>query len=93
MHVRTFRIDPELTPATEGFITDYFALAFAPFMFLLWKVVKKTKFVSPEEADLISGKEEVDEECRIWEEGGIEENVRRRLEGMNWFQRKWETMW
>lgn len=77
----------------QGFITDYFALAFAPFMFVLWKVLKKTKFVSPEDADLVSGKEECDEECRIWEEGGLEENERRRLEGMGYFRRKWETIW
>lgn len=62
-------------------------------MFVLWKVLKKTKFVAPEEADLVSGKAECDEECRIWEEGGLEENVRKRLEGMGYLRRKWETIW
>lgn len=77
----------------QGFITDYFAVAFAPFMFVLWKVVKKTKFVSPADADLISGKEECDEECRIWEDGGVEENERLRLQQLGFFNRIWQSMW
>lgn len=77
----------------QGFITDYFAVAFGPFMFVLWKVIKRTKFVSPAEADLLGGKEQCDEECRIWEDGGVAENVRARLQGMNAFRRAWEKMW
>ncbi|KAH8788917.1 amino acid permease/ SLC12A domain-containing protein [Diaporthe sp. PMI_573] len=77
----------------QTFITDYFAVAFGPFMFVLWKVIKRTRFVSPAEADLLSGKEQCDEECRIWEDGGVEENVRARLQEMNAFRRAWEKLW
>ncbi|KAI5917176.1 amino acid permease/ SLC12A domain-containing protein [Camillea tinctor] len=77
----------------RGFITNYFALGYGIFMFLLWKVVKGTKFVRPRDADLITGKKEVDEECRHWEEGGIEEVEKQRLAQMGFVQRCWERMW
>ncbi|KAH9884243.1 amino acid permease/ SLC12A domain-containing protein [Xylariomycetidae sp. FL2044] len=77
----------------RGFVTAYFALAFGIFMFCLWKVVKRTKLVRPRDADLITGKKEVDEECRHWEEGGIEENERARLAQMPFWKRCWERMW
>lgn len=78
---------------TRSFVTAYFALMFAPFMFILWKVVKRTKFVRPSEADLYSGKKEVDDECRHWEEGGIEENEKIRLAQMSVMRRSWERIW
>ncbi|KAK1477059.1 amino acid permease [Colletotrichum abscissum] len=59
--------------SVRGFITSYFGLIFGVVTFLIWKVLKRTRFVHPKEADLISGKAEVDAECRHWEEGGIEE--------------------
>ncbi|KAK5076547.1 hypothetical protein LTR51_002229 [Lithohypha guttulata] len=79
--------------STQGFVTSYFGLGFAVAMFLLWKIVKKTKFVRPEHADLISGKKEIDEECKHWEDGGYEENYRRSLAQMNFFKRCWVRMW
>lgn len=78
---------------TRSFVTAYFAIAFAAFTFTVWKVLKRTKFVNPAEADLISGKKEVDEECRHWEEGGIEENEKRRLAQMSFAKRCWERLW
>lgn len=78
---------------TRGFITSYFALAFGVFMFCLWKIVKRTKFVKPSEADLYSGKAEVDYECREWEAGGIEEREKERLAQMNVVRRTWERIW
>lgn len=77
----------------QGFITDYFALPFALFMFVLWKVVKRTSFVRPEDVDLVSGKQECDDECRIWEEGGIEEKLKVQLRDMSFLRRLWEKMW
>ncbi|KAI1499575.1 amino acid permease/ SLC12A domain-containing protein [Biscogniauxia marginata] len=77
----------------RGFVTNYFALAYGVFMFLVWKVVRRTKFVNPKDADLISGKKEVDEECRHWEEGGIEENEKKRLAQMSFLHRCWERIW
>lgn len=77
----------------RGFITSYFALVFGGGTFLFWKIVKRTKFVKPEEADLISGKAEVDAECRQWEEGGIEEREKERLAQLNIVRRTWERMW
>jgi yeast amino acid transporter len=79
--------------STQGFITSYFAPAFSAFMFCLWLIVKKDKGVKSVDVDLISGKADIDAECAHWEDGGIEENERRRLAGMNFFQRTWERMW
>ncbi|KAH7032701.1 amino acid permease [Microdochium trichocladiopsis] len=78
---------------TRDFVTNYFGVAWGVFMFVLWKVLKKTKMVSPAEADLISGKAEIDEECRHWEEGGIEENEKKRLAQMSFVRRCWERIW
>ncbi|KAF5508092.1 putative proline-specific permease put4 [Colletotrichum fructicola] len=65
--------------SVRGFITSYFGFIFGVFTFVIWKVLKRTRFVQPKEADLLSGKAEVDAECRHWEEGGIEEVERARL--------------
>ncbi|RYP58158.1 hypothetical protein DL770_010500 [Monosporascus sp. CRB-9-2] len=77
----------------RGFVTSYFAVGWAMFMFVLWKVLKRTSFVKPSEADLISGKKECDEECRHWEEGGIEEVEQQRLAQMSFARRCWERIW
>ncbi|KAF2758911.1 AAT family amino acid transporter [Pseudovirgaria hyperparasitica] len=79
--------------STQGFITSYFGLAFGVVMFVGWKVVKCTHFVTAQKADVWSGKKEIDEECHEWEAGGIEENERRRLAGMTFLMRTWESMW
>ncbi|KAL3418543.1 amino acid permease [Phlyctema vagabunda] len=55
---------------TQGFVTSYFGVVFAIIMFTFWKFYKKTEFVKPENADLFTGKAEVDEECKIWEQPG-----------------------
>ncbi|KAK6067408.1 amino acid permease [Seiridium cupressi] len=78
---------------SRSFVTAYFGLAFGIFMYFAWKVVKRTSIVKPAEADLISGKEEVDKECRHWEEGGIEEVEKERLAQMSFAKRCWERMW
>ncbi|TEA14662.1 putative proline-specific permease put4 [Colletotrichum sidae] len=79
--------------SVRGFITSYFGLIFGIFTFVIWKVLKKTRFVQPKEADLVSGKAEIDAECRHWEEGGIEEVERARLAEMSVLRRTWEKMW
>lgn len=78
---------------TQGFITSYFAIGFFIVMFVFWKIWHKTKFVNPAEADIVSGKAEVDAECRIWEDGGWEERRRAELAEMHWARRWWEKMW
>lgn len=78
---------------TRDFVTNYFGVVFGPFMFVLWKVVKRTKMVKPAEADLVSGKAEIDEECRQWEDGGIEEVEKERLASMGFVRRCWERIW
>lgn len=77
----------------RGFITSYFGIFWAMGLFVVWVVVKKDKFVKPAEADVYGGKEQIDAECRIWEEGGLDENEKKRLEGMNVARRAWEKMW
>lgn len=78
---------------TRSFITAYFADFFAIFMFLAWKILKRSKFVKPAEADLVSGKAEVDEECRHWEEDGFKEVEEQRLAKMNLVHCLWERIW
>ena len=77
----------------RGFITSYFGIFWAIGLFGIWAVIKKEKFVNPETADVYGGKAEVDAECRIWEDGGLEENEKVRLAGMNVVRRTWEKMW
>jgi amino acid transporter len=48
-------------------ITAYFGSIFAIVQFLFWKITKRTQFVKPEEAGLISEKKAVDEKCSQWE--------------------------
>ena len=79
--------------ATRGFVTSYFGVIYAVVMFVGWKVYHRTKFVDPLEADLVSGKKEIDEECREWEEGGIEENYKKYLSTLTFWQRCWEKIW
>lgn len=78
---------------TQGFVTSYFCLPYTGLLFLFWKVYKKTKLVNPAEADLVSGKKEADEECRHWEEGGIEENSKKELAKMTFWKRCWARIW
>lgn len=77
----------------QGFVTTYFGVFWCTSMFLLWKVVKKTKFVDPATVDIWEGKAGVDAECAIWENGGIDENEKQRLAQMNVIQRTWERIW
>lgn len=79
--------------STQGFITSYFCLPYTAILFVFWKVWKRTKFVKPAEADLVSGKKEADEECRHWEEGGIQENYKRELAQMTFWKRCWNRIW
>lgn len=79
--------------SVQGFVTSYFGLAFWVVMFVFWKVYHRTKFVDPASADLYSGKADIDEECKIWEEGGLEEKRKAELAQMNWVRRAWERMW
>lgn len=79
--------------SVQSFITTYFGIAWATFMFVLWKVVKKTKFVDPATVDIFLGKAEVDAECAIWEHGGLEENLKLKLAEMSFVRRTWEKLW
>jgi yeast amino acid transporter len=79
--------------STRGFITAYFGLALGALTFVFWKVYRRTKFVRASEIDLVSGKKEIDLECEIWEDGGIEENEKRRLAVLPWWKRWWEKIW
>lgn len=82
--------------SVRGFVTSYFAVAFTAVMYLIGKIryLREGKgIVDPKSADLITGKAEIDEECRQWEEGGLEEVEKARLAEMNWVRRTWERMW
>lgn len=77
----------------RGFITSYFCIPYTIFLFLGWKIAKRTSFVKPMAADFVTGKKEIDEDCRQWEEGGIEENWERILHEMSFGWRCWERIW
>ena len=79
--------------STRGFITSYFALPFSVVMYVFWKITKKTKIVRSVDADLVTGKRELDAECAHWEEGGVEENEKLRLARMSFARRCWERLW
>ncbi|ETI20678.1 hypothetical protein G647_07020 [Cladophialophora carrionii CBS 160.54] len=79
--------------STQGFVTSYFGLAYGVSMFVFWKVVKRTKWVDPKTCDIWSGKAEIDEECKEWEDGGFEEVEKARLAQMNIVRRTWERLW
>jgi amino acid transporter len=46
----------------SDFISSYFGVFFFIIMFVFWKLYKKTKFVTAEEADIFSGKQAIDDE-------------------------------
>ncbi|KAH7152740.1 amino acid permease-domain-containing protein [Dactylonectria macrodidyma] len=79
----------------KGFVTSYFGLAWFLFMFVLWKVVKGTKFVDPTTVDIYADgrKQAVDEECRHWEEGLGDEVDREALRERNILVRAWSRFW
>lgn len=68
---------------TQSFITPYFGVPFALIVFFSYKHVKGTERVRPSQADLYSGKTEIDFECKHWEVGGLEEVEKARLAQMN----------
>ncbi|KAM5381266.1 hypothetical protein ACJA88_004341 [Fusarium oxysporum] len=79
----------------KGFITSYFGLAWFFFMFIFWKVFKRTKFVTPATVDIFADgkKQAVDEECRFWEEGFGDEAERDALAKKHVVVRTWARFW
>ncbi|KAF5560017.1 general amino acid permease [Fusarium napiforme] len=79
----------------KGFITSYFGLAWFFFMFIFWKVFKRTKFVTPATVDIFADgkKQAVDEECRFWEEGFGDEAERDALAKKHVIIRTWARFW
>jgi amino acid transporter len=79
----------------RGFITSYFGLAWFVFMFVFWKIFKKTKLVKPAEVDIFAGglKRQIDDDCRVWEEGFADESEQEKLKEMNFLKRAWYKMW
>ena len=79
--------------SAEVFVTSYFCIPYTAGLYFGCKWWNKTTLVKPEDADLVSGKDEVDAECAVWEEGGIEKNWRARLAEMPFWKRCWEKLW
>ncbi|KAM5356752.1 hypothetical protein ACJ41O_003398 [Fusarium nematophilum] len=81
--------------STKGFVTSYFGLAWFLFMFALWKIIKRTKFVDPAIVDIYANgkKQAVDEECRLWEEGLDQEIEREALQKKSVLVRAWGRFW
>ena len=72
-----------------------FGLAWFFFMFIFWKVFKRTKFVIPATVDIFADgkKQAVDEECRFWEEGFGDEAERDALAKKHIVVRTWARFW
>ncbi|CAH0042244.1 unnamed protein product [Clonostachys rhizophaga] len=51
-----------------AFIAAYINIPIFGILFIVWKLVKKTKFVAAQNADITTGKEEIDAEDELWEE-------------------------
>lgn len=47
--------------SVDTFLYDYLMIFVSAAVFILWKVIKRSKFIKPEEADLISGLDEIEE--------------------------------
>ncbi|KHN97961.1 Amino acid/polyamine transporter I [Metarhizium album ARSEF 1941] len=79
--------DPFAPFKARGFITGYSCIFYTAVLYFGRKVLRGTSIVGPGAADLLSGKAEVDEECRVWEEGGVEENYKARLMEMPFWRK------
>jgi amino acid transporter len=72
----------------QGFVTSYFGVAFAAFMYTSWKILKRSKSITPADADLVTGKAEVDAECRHWDEDLGKERA-----DMSKIEKIWDSIW
>ncbi|KAL6416027.1 putative proline permease protein [Ilyonectria robusta] len=72
--------------SVSGFITSYFGIAYMAVVYAFWKIFKRDKFVKARDADLWSGKEEVDQQCSQWEGKDV-------VSRKNLVQRLWAAMW
>ncbi|KAF2649445.1 hypothetical protein K491DRAFT_610728 [Lophiostoma macrostomum CBS 122681] len=79
----------------RGFITSYFGLAWFVLAFALFKIVKRSKLVDPKTVDIFmhGRKQDIDAECRFWEDATSDGNEKVRLARMNAFVRAWERFW
>lgn len=72
--------------SVETFFSSYTMVILAPVLFVSWKIIKRTKFVKPHEADLIYERPEIDayeasltgDPTGFWEEMGHLVGIRRR---------------
>lgn len=53
--------------SVADFLFSYFMIFLVPILFIIWKVVKKTKWKKPEEVNLYEDLEEIEEYQRDFE--------------------------
>ena len=70
----------------DTFVTSYIAIPTFCVLFAGYKYCFKTKFISPDQVDLVSGKREIDEE----EEKFLAEQAQ--LGPRTWWQRAWDSL-
>ncbi|KAL1899522.1 hypothetical protein Sste5346_002923 [Sporothrix stenoceras] len=63
----------------SNFLAAYIGIPIFFGLYFIWKIIKKTRWVKPEEADLHTGKAELDAEDAHWPE----------LKPRNWIERFW----
>ncbi|KAM0327049.1 hypothetical protein ACHAQA_006172 [Verticillium albo-atrum] len=81
--------------SVRGFITCYFGLAWFVVLFVFWKFFKGTKYVHPRDLDIFAQglKQQMDDECRVWEGESAKEAERERIQGLNVLHRAWIKLW
>ncbi|KAI5967052.1 PUT4 [Candida theae] len=77
--------------SVANLFTSYFAPVFFICLFVFWKLLKRTRFVRAEDADITSGKQEIDDEE---EAEDIEyEQKQAQYDGANWYVKLWRSIY
>ncbi|KAK5382413.1 Proline-specific permease [Exophiala xenobiotica] len=75
---------------TQGFITTYFGIPYVVVLFVVWKVIKRTKPAKWSEVNIYEGKDQIDRECEYWETVAANADVEKKQSA---FKRTWGKMW
>lgn len=73
--------------SASGFVTRYFGVAYMACFYLFWKIYRRTKLVKASDADIWSGKAEVDRETAQWDAQDVE------MANKTLVYRLWVKMW
>lgn len=77
--------------SVANLFTSYFAPVFFICLFMFWKLLKKTKFISAEDADITTDKQEIDKEEEV--EKLDHEEKQARYGTVAWYVRLWKKFY